>query len=147
MWSAGRTGGEASALVELLQTTVLDSVPIGEPATLARVLALQAKAAKAALPRDLRGLESLLEDYKDALGLSFDLDDEEGREFFRSTLVQTAFYGLFAAWALWQREQDGTSFDWDRVNRYLRIPFLAGLFHEFRNPSRLRHLDLERHLD
>ncbi|WP_394890071.1 N-6 DNA methylase [Mesorhizobium sp. AaZ16] len=69
------------------------------------------------------------------------------REFFRSTLIQTAFYGLFAAWALWQREQDGTSFSWDRINRYLRIPFLAGLFHEFRNPSRLRHLDLERHLD
>ncbi|WP_063825596.1 type ISP restriction/modification enzyme [Mesorhizobium amorphae] len=148
LWSTGRAGfRDASDLVELLQTTLLDSVPIGEPATLARVLALQAKAAKAALPRDLRGLESLLEDYKDALGLSFDLDDDEGREFFRSTLIQTAFYGLFAAWALWQREQDGTSFGWDRINRYLRIPFLAGLFHEFRNPSRLRHLDLERHLD
>ncbi|HVI32672.1 type ISP restriction/modification enzyme [Phenylobacterium sp.] len=131
----------------MLEVALLDSVPIGEPSTLARVLALQAKAAKADLPTDLRGLESLLEDYKDALGLSFNLDEEDGREFFRSTLIQTAFYGLFAAWALWQREDDGTEFNWERINRYLRIPFLAGLFHEFRNPTRLRHLNLETHLD
>lgn len=148
LWPAGQHAARsANDLTELLRTTVLDSVPIGEPATLARILALQAKAAKASLPRDMRGLESLLDDYKDALGLSFDLDDEEGREFFRSTLIQTAFYGLFAAWALWQRERDGTNFSWDRINRYLRIPFLAELFHEFRSPSRLRHLNLEQHLD
>ncbi|MDG4876980.1 N-6 DNA methylase [Mesorhizobium sp. WSM4935] len=148
LWPTEQSGPRsASHLYELLQTTLLDSAPIGEPATLARVLALQAKAAKASLPRDLHGLETLLEDYRDALGLSFDLDDDQGREFFRSTLIQTAFYGLFAAWALWQRERDGVTFSWDRINRYLRIPFLAGLFHEFRNPSRLRHLDLERHLD
>ncbi|ANH04016.1 hypothetical protein [Shinella sp. HZN7] len=148
LWSAESDRPRfANELIEMLQATLLDSTPIGEPATLARILALQAKAAKAALPRDLRDLESLLEDYRDALGLSFDLDDEDGREFFKSTLIQTAFYGLFAAWALWQRDRDGTAFTWDRINRYLRIPFLAGLFHEFRNPSRLRHLDLERHLD
>jgi len=148
LWSAEDDRSRiANELIEMLQVTLLDSAPIGEPATLARILALQAKAAKAALPKDLRDLQSLLEDYRDALGLSFDLDDEDGREFFKSTLIQTAFYGLFAAWALWQRDADGTAFSWDRINRYLRIPFLAGLFHEFRNPSRLRHLDLERHLD
>ena len=138
---------QAVDLVELLQAALLHNAPIGEPATLARVLALQAKVAKASLPKDLHDLESLLEDYKNALGLSFDMEEESGREFFKSTLIQTAFYGLFSAWALWQRERDGTVFSWDRINRYLRIPFLAGLFHEFRNPSRLRHLDLERHLD
>lgn len=137
----------ATQTLELLETALLDAAPIAEPATLARVLALQAKAARDALPSDLRRLETLLEDYRDALGLSFDLDEEEGRDFFRSTLIQTAFYGLFAAWALWQRDPDGETFSWDRVNRYLRIPFLAGLFHEFRNPSRLQHLGLERHLD
>lgn len=145
----GTSAGEVRArqCLELLELALLDCAPIGEPATLARVLALQAKTAKATLPDDLRGLESLLEDYRDALGLSFNLDEEEGREFFRSTLIQTAFYGLFAAWALWQREPDAPTFSWDRINRYLRIPFLAGLFHEFRNPSRLRHLNLEHHLD
>lgn len=137
----------ARQLAELIETALLDNAPIADPATLARVLALQAKSAKADLPADLRELDTLLEDYRDALGLSFDLDDEEGREFFRSTLIQTAFYGLFAAWALWQREKDGSEFSWDRLNRYLRIPFLAGLFHEFRNPVRLRSLRLERHLD
>jgi len=136
-----------NALIELIESALLDNAPIGDPATLARILALQAKAAKSELPHDLRGLETLLEDYRDALGLSFNLDDNEGRDFFRSTLVQTAFYGLFAAWALWQRESDTTEFSWERINRYLRIPFLAGLFHEFRNPTRLRHLHLEKHLD
>lgn len=135
------------AFLELIESALLDNAPIGDPATLARILALQAKAAKNELPTDLRGLETLLEDYRDALGLSFNLDENEGREFFRSTLIQTAFYGLFAAWALWQREEDDTEFSWERINRYLRIPFLAGLFHEFRNPTRLRHLHLEKHLD
>lgn len=139
--------GTEGELSRLLNHALLDCAPIGEPATLARVLALQARAAKADLPADLRGLDTLLEDYRDALGLSFNLDDDEGREFFRSTLIQTAFYGLFAAWALWQRDSDGQTFSWDRINRYLRIPFLAGLFHEFRNPTRLRALNLEQHLD
>lgn len=139
--------GTEAELSRLLTHVLLDCAPIGDPATLARVLALQARAAKADLPADLRGLDTLLEDYRDALGLSFNLDDDEGREFFRSTLIQTAFYGLFAAWALWQRDGDTADFSWDRINRYLRIPFLAGLFHEFRNPTRLRALNLEQHLD
>lgn len=139
--------GTESELSRLLSHALLDCAPIGDPATLARVLALQARAAKADLPADLRGVDILLEDYRDALGLSFNLDDDEGREFFRSTLIQTAFYGLFAAWALWQRDGDAADFSWDRINRYLRIPFLAGLFHEFRNPTRLRALNLEQHLD
>ncbi len=148
LWSPMRDNHQAAKdLLEILQVTLLDTAIIGEPSTLARILALQAKAAKAALPYDLHGLETLLQDYRDALGLSFDFGDEEGREFFRSTLIQTVFYGLFSAWALWQRERDGSIFSWDRIHRYLKIPFLAGLFHEFRNPSRLRHLDLERHLD
>ena len=33
---------------------------------------------------------------EEALGLKF--DSEKGEHFFRSTLVQTLFYGLFSAW-------------------------------------------------
>ena len=28
----------------------------------------------------------------------------KGEHFFRSTLVQTLFYGVFSAWVLWQQE-------------------------------------------
>ena len=32
-------------------------------------------------------------------------EGEKGEHFFRSTLVQTLFYGVFSAWVLWRREQ------------------------------------------
>jgi len=34
-------------------------------------------------------------------GLHF--TDQEGEHFFRSSLVQTLFYGLFSAWVVWNR--------------------------------------------
>ena len=49
---------------------------------LAKILAAQAREAKNALPDDLRPLKPLLDDYKQALGLAFDLDDERGVRFF-----------------------------------------------------------------
>lgn len=60
--------------------------------------------------------------------LSFDLDTEKGAEFFRSSLIQTAYYGLFAGWTLWQRAQEGTPFQWVQMDNYLKIPFLGKLF-------------------
>jgi len=39
---------------------------------------------------------------------------EKGEHFFRSTLIQTLFYGIFSAWVLWHRESpDRTDpFNW-----------------------------------
>ena len=43
-----------------------------------------------------------------ALGLHFQGD--EGAAFFRSSLVQTLFYGLFSGWMLWrQNRRNGES--------------------------------------
>ena len=89
----------------------------------------------------------LLDDYRVALGLSFDLETEKGAEFFRSSLIQTAYYGLFAGWTLWQRAQDGTAFQWEQMDSYLKIPFLGKLFYEFKHPDRLAELRLGEHLD
>ena len=38
----------------------------------------------------------------------------EGEHFFRSTLVQTLFYGVFSAWVLWHKENPARAdrFDW-----------------------------------
>lgn len=133
------------ALANLLERAVTEFAPIGHPSSLARILARQARRAKSDLPDKFDSVKGLLEDYRVALGLSF--EDKEGSDFFRSSLVQTAFYALFAAWTLWHRADDQSTFTWDRVDVYLRIPFLRELFYEFRHPTRLAELHLAPHLD
>ena len=134
-------------LADLLERAVTEFAPIAEPASLARILARQAKKAKADLPERFDAVAELLDDYRVALGLSFNVDEEKGSEFFRSSLIQTAYYGLFAGWTLWHRSRDRTPFEWDRMDRYLKIPFLGKLFHEFKHPDRLAELRLAPHLD
>jgi len=132
-------------LGELLERAVTEFAPIADPESLARILARQARRAKADLPDRFEAVRTLLEDYQTALGLSF--TTAEGEEFFRSSLIQTAYYGLFAGWTLWHRANDGTDFEWERMDRYLRIPFLGKLFYEFKHPDRLAELRLGPHLD
>lgn len=114
---------------------------------MAKVLARQARDAKDALPEDLKPLKPLLEDYRQALGLAFDVDDEKGARFFRSSLVQSVIYALFAAWILWDKQADAeATFDIDDAHSFLPIPFLDALLHDIRHPSRMKHLGLEPHL-
>src|SRR5207245_33118 len=99
-------------LISIVTRAVTDLARIGSPADLAKILARQARDAKAVLPDDLRPVKPLLDDYRQALGLAFEVDDEKGASFFRSSLVQSIFYALFAAWILWDKEaNDGTSFE------------------------------------
>ena len=130
----------------LVETAVTRYAPIAEPESLARILARQAKHAKADLPAKFtRAVQGLLDDFSDALGVTF--EGPEGEEFLRSSLIQTAFYGLFAGWALWWQGEGDRPFRWEDLAEYLKIPFLAGLFHEFRHPSRIKELRLAKHLD
>ena len=133
------------ALSMLLERAVTEFAPISTPETLARILALQAREAKATLPGHFDKVKGLLDDYGLALGVTF--EGKEGEDFFRSSLIQTAFYGLFAGWTLWHRENDGSEFEWERLDKYLKIPFLGKLFYEFRHPDRLEELNLAPHLD
>jgi hypothetical protein len=64
-----------SDLVEIIERSVTDYAPIADPADLAKILARQARDAKDRLPADLRSVRPLLEDYRQALGLAFDVDD------------------------------------------------------------------------
>jgi hypothetical protein len=126
-------------LVEIVDRAVTDYARLAEPADLAKVLARQARDAKDALPADLRPVKPLLDDYRQALGLSFNVDDIKGDRFFRSSLVQTAFYSLFAAWVLWDKVAESTQrFDIDDAHSYLPIPFLDALLHDIRHPKRLK---------
>lgn len=155
LWSAtsganGRAKIDDAAiadLIEIIHRATTDYAPLAEPADLAKVLARQARDAKDALPSDLKPVKPLLDDYRQALGLSFNIDDEKGDRFFRSSLVQTAFYSLFAAWVLWDKAADSSDrFEIDDAHKYLPIPFLDALLHDIRHPKRLKALGLEQHL-
>jgi hypothetical protein len=106
--------------VSLIERSVTDFAPIADPADLAKVLARQARDAREGLPSDLRPVAPLLDDYRQALGLSFDVGDEKGDRFFRSSLIQTAFYSLFAAWILWDRTGDTAPFELEKAQAHLR---------------------------
>ena len=134
-------------LLEIFERSVTDYAPLADPADLAKVLARQARDAREKLPEELKQVKPLLDDYRQALGLSFNIDDERGDRFFRSSLVQTAFYSLFAAWVLWDKAANAEArFEIDDAHAYLPIPFLDALLHDIRHPQRLKALGLEDHL-
>ena len=92
----------------------------------------------------LRAIRSALEE---ALGVRF--EGERGAAFFRSTLVQTLFYGVFSAWVLWARTEpkSADSFDWRKAAWHLRTPVLRALFQQLSDPGRLHLLNLVELLD
>jgi predicted helicase len=116
---------------------------------------------------DLPALTSLRQALEDALGLHFEGD--KGEHFFRSTLIQTLFYGVFSAWVLWARRRDAKpnkktgfadalresaapyavagGFDWRSAHYLLRVPMLRALFVQVADPARLGALGLIEVLD
>ncbi|MFZ1642423.1 MAG: hypothetical protein WAV07_13545 [Candidatus Contendobacter sp.] len=99
-------------LLDFLARALSYNAPLTDPQDLAWLLASHAREARAWVDNasDLPGLVLLREGLERALGLKF--EGESGEHFFRATLVQTLFYGVFSAWVLWAR-QDGTgAFDW-----------------------------------
>jgi hypothetical protein len=81
-----------------------------------------------------------------ALGLHF--HDKEGEAFFRSSLVQTLFYGLFSGWMLWrQGKHKPGQFTWQNASDYLALPLIGDLYEEIARPKRLADLGLREPLD
>jgi hypothetical protein len=137
---------KVDALAELAEVAVTRFAPIAEPETLARILARQARRAKAGLPVEFsQAVRGLMDDFGTALGITF--EGEEGEEFFRSSLVQTVYYGLFAGWILWARAQSAEGFRWRDLPEHIKIPFLGELFYEIQHPRRIAELGLVPYLD
>ena len=92
-------------LGEYLARAFEHQTTISEPRMLARLLASHARDARHRVRRakDDTAVAAVREALEEALGIKF--EDERGAEFFRSTLVQTLFYGVFAAWVQWSRSQ------------------------------------------
>ena len=84
---------------------------------------------------------------EEALGVQF--RGERGARFFRSTLVQTLFYGVFSAWVLWARQAPPPTgaFNWREAVWHLRAPVLRALFQQLSDPGRLQPLGLVEVLD
>ena len=154
--------GEAGAsLGEYLARALSHRAALAEPKDLAWLLASYARDGLARVEAaggapQLAAVRSALEE---ALGVRF--EGERGRRFFRSTLVQTLFYGIFSAWVLWARSAaaesgpgplftggpDVARFRWREAVWHLRAPVLRALFQQIADPGRLQPLGLTEVLD
>ena len=148
-----------AGLGEYLARALSHQATLAEPKDLAWLLASYARdglsrVEAAGNPASLVTLRSALEE---TLGIRF--EGERGERFFRSTLIQTLFYGIFSAWVLWLREQrdkDGVlseaghgprTFRWREAVWHLRAPVLRALFAQLSDPGRLKPLGLVEVLD
>ena len=122
---------------------------MSEPRDLAWLLASYARdgLARVEAAGDASSLTAVRSALEEALGVKF--EGERGAAFFRSTLVQTLFYGVFSAWVLWARQTPAPAgfFDWRTAVWHLRAPVLRALFQQLSDPGRLQPLGLVEVLD
>jgi hypothetical protein len=159
---------QGERMLEYLKRVLLHNAPLAAPQDVAGILASYAHDARVRIEQaDLPALASLRQALEDALGLRF--EGEKGEHFFRSTLIQTLFYGVFSAWVLWARRRDAKAgertgfadalreaaapyaiaggFDWRSAHFLLRVPMLRALFVQVADPARLGALGLIEVLD
>ena len=93
------------ALAEYLGRALSHRAALAESRDLARLLASYARdgLARVEASGDAPSLNAVRSALEEALGVKF--EGERGAAFFRSTLVQTLFYGIFSAWVLWARRE------------------------------------------
>ena len=136
-------------LGEYLCRALSNAASLAEPKDLAWLLASYARDGLARVERagDPASLAAVRAALEESLGVRFEGD--RGAAFFRSTLVQTLFYGVFSAWALWARQTPAPSgpFNWHEAVWHLRAPVLRALFQQLSDPGRLQPLDLVEVLD
>ena len=154
-----------TGLVEYLCRALSHRAALAEPKDLAWLLASYARdgLARVEAAGDAPSLKAVRSALEEALGVRF--EGERGARFFRSTLVQTLFYGVFSAWVLWARAGAGSSaagggphptegaghdtarFSWREAVWHLRAPVLRALFQQLSDPGRLQPLGLVEGLD
>ena len=138
-----------SGLYEYLTRVLSHAASLAEPKDVAWLLASYARDGLARVERagDAAALTALREALEESLGVKFEGD--RGAAFFRSTLAQTLFYGVFSAWVLWARQtpQPSGLFNWHDAVWHLRAPVLRALFQQLSDPGRLQPLGLVEVLD
>jgi hypothetical protein len=140
--SSRRPDGLAARFAEFLERVLLHQAPLSRPEDVAFFLASYARDALARVDEQasLPAFAELRNALQEALGLQF--DGPKGEHLFRSTLVQTLFYGLFSAWV--EVALDGqANFDWRAAGWSLHVPFVDTLFQRIATPQYLKPLGLE----
>ena len=143
------TNSVGPALAEYLGRALSHRATLAEPRDLARLLASYARdgLARVEASGETPSLNAVRSALEEALGVRF--EGERGVAFFRSTLVQTLFYGVFSAWVLWARQTPTPvgPFDWRTSVWHLRAPIMQALFQQVTSPVQLQSLDLVEVLD
>jgi hypothetical protein len=135
--------------VEFIKRALLHAAQLVSPKDVAFFLASYARDALARIEHaELDAVAGVRTALEEGLGLKF--ADEKGEHFFRSSLVQTLFYGVFSAWVLWARRvppQSKERFEWGLAARSLSVPVIRKLFHELTEPGQLKQLRLDEALE
>ena len=148
-----------AGLGEYLARVLSHRAALAEPKDLAWLLASYARdgLARVEAAGNVSSLLAVRSAMEEALGIRF--EGERGERFFRSTLIQTLFYGIFSAWVLWSRHEQKTNgplfedhysprrFRWREEVWHLRAPVLRALFMQLADPGRLKPLGLVEVLD
>ena len=138
-----------AGLGEYLSRALSHRATLVEPKDVAWLLASYARdgLARVEAAGDEPSLHAVREALEEALGVRF--EGERGAAFFRSSLVQTLFYGVFSAWVLWARQTPPPtgSFNWHEAVWHLRAPVLRALFQQLSGPGQLQPLGLVEVLD
>ena len=142
---------EGDRFIEFLKRVLLHEAPISTPEDLAWFLASYPKESMTRVNArgDLPAFASVRDAFERALGITFTA--EQGNHFFRSSLVQTLFYGVFSSWVLWSERHPTadvhTRYDWRDAAWDLHVPMISGLYDQLATPAALRPLGLEEVLD
>lgn len=136
--------------IEYLKRVMLHAAPLTQPKDVAWFLASYARDAKPRIESsNLPALITVRSALEEALGLKF--EGEKGEHFFRSTLVQTLFYGVFSSWVLWSKNNPPTNrrarFNWHEAAWSLHVPIIKALFDQIATPTQLRDLNIVEVLD
>ena len=138
-----------AGLSEYLARALSHRAALAEPKDLAWLLASYGRdgLSRVEAAGNAQSLDVLRAALERALGVRF--EGKKGERFFRSTLVQTLFYGVFSAWVLWARQTSSPTarFDWRTAVWHLRVPVLRALFQQLSDPGRLQPLGLVEVLD
>lgn len=133
------------AFTEFARRVLMSAAPLTRPGDIAGFLASYAREAlKTVEKKDDLALKPLREGLETILGIKF--HGKKGDHFFKSTLVQTLFYGVFSAWVLVSREGK-SAFDWKTAGYVLTVPMIRSIFAEVANPVRLSTLGISAILD
>jgi REP element-mobilizing transposase RayT len=161
-WAASAHPGSLAKKIEArfeeyLLRVMRHAAQLAAPEDVAWFLASYARDGRARLEGvELAALGTVRTALEEALGLKF--EGEKGEHFFRSSLVQTLFYGVFSAWVLWAKQRNAgfqpaqgqsrqdagvtARFNWYETARYLRVPMISKLFHLVADPQELEALNL-----